>query len=317
MIRVVTGNLGSGKTYYCVNYLRTFATYMPLYEHMVLDPSVLLVTNIDSVKVQHASYDDFRAAGLMDVERLKKYIEEKGYKRVVVIIDECQRYFAGLKDPQEFFFFEYSRHLGLDIFLIVQSVTALPRRLVELAEFVVEAQPRNLRVVGFRYFLRDSKTGQKLSVQGVKTDKKVFKMYKSFDAEESSRPQKTQLVKIVVAASVIIMVLLGANLALRHAFSADMKKVAPGKKSEKAKIVKREKSEGREIVSIRDLGPWIQRNGRAGVRPNKNIAGVIEIENHDGSYETILIPRVDDQARSTDKGGASERGEENQKKLLQ
>jgi len=286
---------------------------------MVLDPSVLLVTNIDSVHVQHITYDDFRAQGLMDVEKLRKFIEQNGYKRVVVIIDECQRYFAGLKDPQEFFFFEYSRHLGLDIFLIVQSVTALPRRLVELAEFVVEAQPRNLRTIGFRYFLRDSKTGMKLSVQGVKVDKTVFKMYKSFDVKESATPAKTQLTKIAVGAIVIVGVLITAKLAINHAFNADMNNVKQktetisrpkeNKKTEQKQAV----NKGTKIESIKDLGQWIKRPGKSNTKPNKDIAGVIEIENPDGTFETILIARDDEPAVSPEERGANKRAKKEKK----
>jgi hypothetical protein len=109
MFRIIQGPPGAGKTYYAVNYLRKFTQYDKLYDTMILDSSVLLVTNIDEIKVYHLSVDEFREMDLIDPEKLKTYIRENNYKRVVYIHDEAQRVYGGIRDNKEFFFLEYSR----------------------------------------------------------------------------------------------------------------------------------------------------------------------------------------------------------------
>jgi len=147
MFRIIQGAPGSGKTFYAVNYLKKFTKYDKLYETMNLDSDVLLVTNIDEVKVQHMKVDEFRGLDLIEPETCRNYMRTHNYRRVVYIHDEAQRTFGGIKDNREFFFFEYHRHLGMDVFLIVQTVSSLPRRLTEICEYVIDAKPRTLGVI--------------------------------------------------------------------------------------------------------------------------------------------------------------------------
>ena len=124
---------------------------------MNLDSEVLLVTNIEDVKIQHISFDAFRENGLMHVENLKQFMIERRFKRCIMIVDEAQRHFSNLKNENELFFFEYHRHLGIDVFLVLQTVSALPRRVVELSEYVIEALPRSYAITGFRYKAKEGK----------------------------------------------------------------------------------------------------------------------------------------------------------------
>ena len=260
--------------------------------------------------MDHITYEDFRNAGMMDISITKKYLEEQKIRKCVVIIDEAQRYFAQLRDNQEYYFFEYSRHVGLDIFLIVQSVTTLPKRLVELSEFVIEAQPRNIQTTGFSYIVRDSKTGSKLSTQGVKRDNHVFSMYKSFDIDESAKPPRTQIKKLAIGAAVIIGVLIGAKYALSYAFHADMTK-ARSVQTQQPRAFKAAKIRSTEKkISGDDLfdeSGQMEFNGITRSKVGKKISGIITVTNKDGSTRSILIKREKDPDPKRPRGG-SERG---------
>jgi len=204
MFRIITGVPGSGKSFYAVNYLRKFCTYDPLYKSMNLDSEVLLVTNIEDVKIQHISFDAFRENGLMNVENLKQFMIERRFKRCIMIVDEAQRHFSNLKNENELFFFEYHRHLGIDVFLVLQTVSALPRRVVELSEYVIEALPRSYAITGFRYKAKDSKTGQTLYSIMIKKDLTVFQLYKSFDVDEMEKPKAVVLRKYALGIAVVL-----------------------------------------------------------------------------------------------------------------
>jgi zona occludens toxin (predicted ATPase) len=197
MYRIIIGVPGSGKTYYAVNYLKKFITYDKLYNTLILDKDVLLITNIDDIKVQHIKYEDWEEAGCMKIENARKYLNDRKFKRAVMIIDEAQRFFSNMKDNEKFFFFEYHRHLGFDVFIIVQTLAAIPRRMTELAEYVIEALPRTYAIMGFRYKMLDSKTGMNLFNKVIKVDKDVFRVYKSFEMDESEKPKKVILFKWV------------------------------------------------------------------------------------------------------------------------
>lgn len=218
MFRIVTGVLGAGKTFYAVNYLKKFCKYDKLYNTMILDSDVLLVTNITDIKVSHLTYDEFRELGLMDIDECKRYVMKFRYRRIIIIIDEAQRYFANLRDAKEFFFFEYSRHLGMDIFLIMQTINAIPRRLAEISEYIIEAQSRTKAIIGFQYAMRDSKNGDVLSRITIKKDTQVFKLYKSFDAAEIDKPKKVLLRKAFVGVCMVLVAALLIRFTITNAF---------------------------------------------------------------------------------------------------
>lgn len=222
MFRIITGSPGSGKSFYAVNYLKNFVTHDRLYDEMLLDKSVLLITNIDEIKVSHMHVDEFFKLDLFDQDRFKKYLNHYSYKRAVMIVDEAQHYFSGCKDEKKIFFFEYHRHLGLDIFFVQTSVAALPKRLVECAEYIIDAMPRSYSVGGFRYEVKDVKTGQRLYSKGLKKNQAIFKLYKSFDVDELEKPKKVLLTRYFIGFAIIVIALglaikiLGSGLGLKN-----------------------------------------------------------------------------------------------------
>lgn len=231
MFRIITGIPGSGKSYYAVNYLRKFVEYDKLYDSMTMDKDILVVSNIENLKVQHMKIEEFSELGLFNLENYKKHMFEYRFKRMIFIIDEAQRIFSNIRDNELFYFFEYHRHLGIDILLILQTVASIPRRLTELAEYVIEAMPRSYAIVGFRYKIKDSKTGEVLYTSMMKKDLTVFRLYKSFETDEMEKPKQVVLRKyvmgigIVSAGLLMAIYLLTSNGLGTKAMSANAKEI--------------------------------------------------------------------------------------------
>ena len=218
MLRIIEGNPGSGKSYYAVNYLRKFCIYEKLYQQMNLNPDVLLVTNVDDIKVPHKTWLQFENEGLFDIKNLQAYIDNHNYRKIIIIIDECQNHFGGLKDNNKFFFFEYHRHLGMDLFLICQTISALPRRLVELSEFIIRAKSRVYTIAGFAYSLVGPRNGEIISSIHLRPDQSVFKLYKSFNIDEDSKAKPKKIIrnKYIILAITVILILAGMKYYLSH-----------------------------------------------------------------------------------------------------
>lgn len=284
MFRIIQGPPGSGKTFYAVNYLKKFTEYDKLYDSMILDSSVLLVTNIDEIKVHHMSIDEFRERDFIDPDTLKEYLKNNNYKRVVYIHDEAQKTYGGMKDNKEFFFLEYSRHLGIDVFLIVQTVSALPRRITDISEYVIEARPRTIGVIGFQYDLKDAKTGSKLGSITVKKDQDVFRLYKSFDISEIEPPKKIILRKLVVGGVVMAVAAVLVVVMLQRAFHVQTsKKMIKTPKPQaqttmikKTKTKKPEKEKQNEVEIKEPYYVYMEGQGAGGTRPHGRLKGVSE-----------------------------------------
>lgn len=221
MIRVITGQLGSGKTYYAVNYLRQFVKYDKLYNTMVIDTDLLVVTNIDGVSINHMSFDDFLKQGLLNIETFREFKEKFNYKHTILIIDEAQKYFDKSTTTEQFFFFEYCRHLGIDVFLITQSLAALPKRLCMLSEYIVDAMPRTYSIGGFRYQLKDVSKGFVIQQIMIKKDQVTFRLYKSFEIDEhaKAKPQHYVLRKYIIGIIIVVISLGSAITFLKNGFS--------------------------------------------------------------------------------------------------
>lgn len=288
MLRIILGVPGSGKSYYAVNYLKQFIKYDKLYQTLLLDPSVMLVTNIEGIKVPHIKWEDYLESGMLNIDKTRQYMKENQYKRGVFIVDEAQRSLSGLKDNERYFFFEYHRHLGLDIFLIVQTLRALPQRLVELTEYVIDAMPRTYAILGFKYQMKDSKTGQVLYTKVIKINQDVFKVYKSFEVDEDSKakPKKVLLIRWVTSVGLLVAVIafgmFGAKAGLFFNQNKDVKQIREQKKWEKQEVQKSGLDKGvqvekREEEQVLDYDYVIIENHISKMKPHGKIKGVATV----------------------------------------
>jgi len=166
------------------------------------------------------TFDEFLQRGLLNYEKMKEFVLASGYKKVLMIVDESQRYFADLKNSEneKYFFFEYHRHIGLDVLLICQVWSALPKRLVELCEFVISAKPRTIKLVGFQYDFLDAVSKNKLFTKTLKLDKTVFSLYQSYIADEVVKPKSVARNKFIVGLSVASVMLLMATIYANRGF---------------------------------------------------------------------------------------------------
>jgi len=176
----------------------------------------------------------------------------------------------------------------MDIFLICPSIQGIPRRLVEIAEYIIEAAPRSIGIAGFRYDVRDSKTGQKISMINIKKDQKVFKLYKSFDLEETAKPPRFVLKKLVIASVVMLAAVLSVTTTIKYALHVYDKPVKPKQET----VIRKEapktmqalrsqvapKEEKKEEPKKLIKGPhYVVQDQELDVRPNDTIKGVAKL----------------------------------------
>lgn len=213
-IRIIDGKPGSGKSYYTVHHLvkNYFTEDRELY---ILKPGFCIITNIDSFKpahidlktiaTEHGGYDSF-----FTVEVQEKMKEQHG--QIIYIIDEAQRIFRkNFKDDNVFFWFEYHRHLGQDIYLITQHYKKLPFDVYSLAEFIIYSAPRTRSVAGeFRYYWMDD--GTKIKTEVLRPKQHIFALYKSMDMKEAEKIGNPVIKSaLVTIAGVIVLVLIASR----------------------------------------------------------------------------------------------------------
>ena len=236
MFRIITGNPGSGKSFYGVNYLFKFIQFDPIYKSLILDKDVLLITNIENIQVTHVSFQKWFDAGMLNYEKCKEYMLERNFKRAIMIVDESQNYFNGLKEQEIFYFFEMHRHIGMDIFLICHSVPDMPKRLIGLCEYIIEAVVRTKTLVGFQYNMLDKTTGKVMQRSVLRADQRVFSVYKSFEIDENSdaKPKKILRNKIILYAALLVILFGGVITSLKQGWFLSMPESAHAQQIKKS-----------------------------------------------------------------------------------
>lgn len=220
MIIVVTGKLGSGKTYFAVNYLiKKFYTYEEDIFQYVPKGELHIVTNIDSLSLPHI---DLQA--LVDDNGLRSvfcdsYVKSLGKGNVVFIIDEAQgpRYFhKKFYDADVFLFFQRSRHIGVDVILLTQDTYNLCGAIRTLCEYEVAAIQRTSRAKNvFMYKYRIGDDVFKRSA--LKFSMRVAELYSSFSQAEKVRimqPWKKYMIVVVC----LVGAILGGFFWMLHGF---------------------------------------------------------------------------------------------------
>ncbi|MGB9874222.1 MAG: zonular occludens toxin domain-containing protein, partial [Hydrogenobacter sp.] len=202
----ITGTPGAGKTYYAVKKLLDD----------LKKPSVLVVSNIDGLERDKLSFyfgkevdnfmylDEFLAlcysfAGMnydgnyrvgfltiLNVDFWKRYIipalyKERGFRKVVFYLDEFQSIIdedTDLTQVQKFFF-DYHRHLGVEIYIITQSIQRMNKAIRNLSE--IELRLVNLRIFGLSsvVVLKTIIGGVVVKKSMLKYDPVIFVLYRS------------------------------------------------------------------------------------------------------------------------------------------
>lgn len=212
MITIVEGNPGSGKSFFGVNYLTGFCKYDKMYDEFVLREDTLVISNIEGLRIKHLNLQDciekYTVEVFFTVENFEKIQKQYRVKNIVMLIDEAQKIFdSKFYDKDVFYFFQYHRHIGLDIFFLTQSRSTIARQLIPLCEYIVQAKPRSKGVAGtFTYNYIDPK-GNYMYNRVLRAKKDVFRAYKSFRTDETNKPRNV-LKYYLVACSVILAVVL-------------------------------------------------------------------------------------------------------------
>ncbi len=159
MITLVEGNIGSGKTYFVVNevlkkYFRFSETELKWIPRDDIEFS--LYSNIEGFHVAKDLNEVIKEAG--GLEKFFTADFQKKFTRLhkhVYVIDEVQQpgfFHRKFYNPDVFFFFQYHRHFGVDIYMITQDVNSVARDLQALPEYHIRAVRRSYAFAKeFRY----------------------------------------------------------------------------------------------------------------------------------------------------------------------
>jgi zona occludens toxin (predicted ATPase) len=213
-IYIIDGKIGSGKTYYAMwHILRKNYTYDPELKEYVEKSGRLLITNIDGFKLDHISLDaEIDRLGLSGVFSESYFLELREKYRcrsLVFIMDEAQKHFHyKFADKDIVHALAYSRHSGVDFYLITQDAETMSKPVRTLAESTVHAVNRTSLAQGvfmYKFINNDEVVGRKV----LKADKKIFAAYKSFNFDEAEKPKPVWLkycvlVLVCIIASVLL-----------------------------------------------------------------------------------------------------------------
>ena len=217
MITIIDGLMGSGKTYYAVDFIFNHKNdYSKIY------------TNIDSFKYQHNikplkfSY----VLGILEAAKaiydqedtsdqdIWNYLFSEGFLNssdsseilpVLLVIDEAHNEFDK-KNELLTWFITYHRHLFIDAILITQTFNLIHYSYHKLFESILHAIPSSRQLIGnkFKYQkhiklpIQDGKFGTLTGEIYLKKDQEVFSMYQSGDKVRSKSLINKYLYYIIV-----------------------------------------------------------------------------------------------------------------------
>jgi len=246
-IKVVTGIPGSGKTYYALREvtLKNYEYCKDFHEWKPKEGSKLhLITNMKGLKLPHIQFDDLLRRenityrDFFTCSYMEKYVEKNGH--TTIILDEAQRYFpsdfrdeknvkgGANPDNSVFYFFEYHRHIGVDIYLLAQMWTRMNPQIVGLCEYQIDAQKRTL-AVGNELSYKFMSGFDVIGSTRLLLDKKITSLYKSIDTETENRGKQLRPVRKMIFLVVVLLlaVVIGFKIFFSTFFSKPQKDGAP------------------------------------------------------------------------------------------
>lgn len=271
-IKAITGKPGSGKTYLAIDHLlkkyfkKENGEYLP-------STDMTIITNIDALKLEHISLDaifeDLKKEGSQDpvrtffsVEYHEKFHEKNG--RCLLVIDECQRYFPtmlGMKSyaPEIYFFFEYHRHFGYDIYLISQDKEKIAKGIRPLIETEIQALPRTVSITGemkYYEFVDDEKISAVPKI--VRPKKEIFNLYKSMTFKENEKQKNPVLMFAGIALLLILVTIYGGYRFISGLRKEPEKKIAYKVQSPVERVKEKRLAKIKPPVSIDPVKIWVR-----------------------------------------------------------
>ena len=193
-IRIIEGSIGSGKTYYVVWHILTnYFKWDGLTDNYIVknsDKPVVVYSNIDKFILSESLDDRIKDAGGLDkffhADYQKEFCRDR---KIIYLIDEAQGPFyfhRKFYNPSVFYFFQYHRHFGCDIYLITQDTDTLSKELRNLAEYHIKALRRTFSFLGeFKYFFSTGGYDPEVfKKKTLKPKKEIFSLYSSMSQEE-------------------------------------------------------------------------------------------------------------------------------------
>lgn len=235
MIQLIEAPPRSGKSYFAVNYLCKFTSYDDLYSEYILQADVLIISNIEGLRINHWRLDECLKTRTIEeffsIANFEAIMEKTGKRHIILAIDECHEIFpAGYVNNKVYEFFAYHGHIGLDIILMCQSLERTSRMFNPLLEFVVKVTPRSRAILNnFSYRYVDIR-GKYLYSKTLRKNKLIFNAYKSFRKDEHNKPKNA--VKHWLIVSVVFLAV--AGFCFKGALAMVKGKSQAGKKSENA-----------------------------------------------------------------------------------
>jgi hypothetical protein len=221
MITLVFGVPGSGKTYFMAHTIK---------KRVLQEGDIFLKVKEDCLLITNLKLRLDSPEGYVYVDEWENWMQFlnvnfwqqnfawwKG-KRVWIVMDECQRFFAIAKEnPEVWFYLQYHRHFGThNLIFATQTPKSIPGKLYELCEFIVEAVPKSVNVfsvAGFRYrVLSPLDKSLVLRRFHLPYDHVTFYLYSDmvFKEDEEMRPQNAFIKPILIS----LLALLGLIIAL-------------------------------------------------------------------------------------------------------
>lgn len=230
-IKIVSGVPGSGKSYYAVNHVVTkHYKWCDDEDAYIAKHKLLLITNIDDLRLEHWSLESMLEKYGVGIEEfftvpfMEKLALDFPDHRVVIMLDEAQRQFpAGYRNTDVLYYFQWHRHLGHDVYLMVQTVESLCKHIVALIEFEIKAVRESVKMgknFKYNFMAGDLQVGEK----SLSHNNKIFGLYTSFKKEDKGdkvNPLRKAVIKLAVLLVVILVICVFAYKSIRSTIVGD------------------------------------------------------------------------------------------------
>ncbi len=223
MITLIFGVPGSGKTYWITHtirkkVLRESDIFFRVKEDCLLITNLKLRVDDTEGYIYIENWEDWFQ--FFNVQFWQQNLAWWTGKKVWLVMDECQRFFAIAKEnPEVWFYLQYHRHFGSHtILLATQTPKSIPGKLYELAEYVIEAVPKSINILsaaGFRYrVLSPLDKSIVLRRFHLPYDKITFYLYQDmvFKEDDEMRPQNAFLKQLLILGLAVFGIILSLHL---------------------------------------------------------------------------------------------------------